>query len=335
MHRDDYLPTRRRRLQHRDRRTHRALARAAGRGRARLPEGPIVRQRRGRGRRDLRPPHRRGRARGLRRGRPRRRAAHASRWRGRSRRCVRPADRRAVRRDRSVERLVPGVPRLPRVALRRGSALGRQAGAGRGLGLRGPHPGARPGESSGDALREEGQGTGSRRRGSIHDGSRTRHSSAQGACEEGTREEGAGEGRTRQEGVAEEGGRSGRRTVELERRPEPAQARRAGQLPRRLPRFRDEPPPRHQRRGDRGRVLLARGVRRRRRRQVLRRTQVHGRPRPTQRPRGAGDGRGPLLHRAGVRFTATRHRPCTPRLRIPRSRHVLLGVRRRADRPGC
>ena len=63
--------------------------------------------------------------------------------RHRSRRRLRVAHRRADRRDRPVQRLVPGVPRGAPLALRRRPADRRQAGARRGLDLHAApaHPG--------------------------------------------------------------------------------------------------------------------------------------------------------------------------------------------------
>ena len=54
--------------------------------------------------------------------------------------------------------------------------------------------------------------------------------------------------------------------------------------------LRDQPSPGHRGRRDGHRLLLARRVRRRRGRSLLHRTQVHGRPRPPQCPRGAVGG---------------------------------------------
>ena len=72
----------------------------------------------------------------------RRRARHPAGRRDRARRRVRAADRRPGRRRRPLERLVPGVPRRVRVAVRRGAPDRRQAGAPRRLGVRAAQPGA-------------------------------------------------------------------------------------------------------------------------------------------------------------------------------------------------
>ena len=85
---------------------------------------------------DLRAPHRQegsGRVRGRHLEQRTRRPAGRS---DRSRRCVRPVDRPEGECVDPVERLVPGVPRRLRVAVRRGPADRRQAGAARRLGVR-------------------------------------------------------------------------------------------------------------------------------------------------------------------------------------------------------
>ena len=129
------------------------------------PEHTVTRGRR----RHLRPSHRRVRGAGVRGGRDRRRRARvAAGRRDRPRRRVRAADRRQGRRDRAVERLVPGVPRRVRLAVRRGPPHRRQAGARHRLGLRAAHPGARadqpPGARAARRRTEPGRAAGARRR---------------------------------------------------------------------------------------------------------------------------------------------------------------------------
>ena len=75
--------------------------------------------------------------------------------RHRPRRRVRAADRRQGRRDGAVERLLPGVPRRVRLAVRRGPPDRRQAGARRRLGVRVAHAGrAGPSQPPGEAGRQ-------------------------------------------------------------------------------------------------------------------------------------------------------------------------------------
>ena len=149
---------RRRRLEPRNRRPYGAeprTARRSGHGvHRRAPRFGGDRRRR----RHLRTSHRRvgeGRVRGS---DPRRRARHPTRRCHRSRRCVRAADRRQGVGDGALERLLPGVPRDLRLAVRRRAPHRRQAGAQRGLGVRDAGPGAGSDQSAGHARRPDRQG---------------------------------------------------------------------------------------------------------------------------------------------------------------------------------
>ena len=102
---------------------------AAGRSRAGLPRRVPRHRGDGRRRRHVRPPDRPLRGGRVRGGRGRQRGRVAARGRHRPRRRVPAPHRRQDRRDRAVQRLVPGVPRRARLALRRGPADRRQAGA--------------------------------------------------------------------------------------------------------------------------------------------------------------------------------------------------------------
>ncbi len=94
---------------------------------------------------------------GVRRCDRRQRARVAARRSHRPRRCVRAADRRQGRCDGAVERQLPGVPRRVRLAVRRGTADGRQAGPAHRMGVRAPQPGPRADQPPRAPVREEGR----------------------------------------------------------------------------------------------------------------------------------------------------------------------------------
>ena len=130
--------------------------RPAGRGRPRLPgRGPRRRDRRG-GRRLVQPPDRPPRA-GPARGRPSSHGEVVAPPAGAIGRgdafVLRIAERTGA--DGALQRLLPGVPRGAPVALRRGPAGRRQAGARRRLDLHPPPTGARPEEPKGEAAETE------------------------------------------------------------------------------------------------------------------------------------------------------------------------------------
>ncbi len=160
-----------RRLQHRHRRALAAQPRAVERGGDELHGGAPRHGHHGRRRCDLRASHRQEGSRRVRSRHLQQRTGRSAGRGGRARRRVRARHRPEGEGVDSLQRLLPGVPRRLRVALRRRPADRRQAGPARRLGLRRPSAGARPGEPQGD--RREGRSS------TWREGRRRRRSEAQ------------------------------------------------------------------------------------------------------------------------------------------------------------
>ena len=180
---------RRRRFQHRHRGSVHAEPLAAQRGGDGVHGGATRRPHHRRRRCHLRSSHRAEGGEGVRRGGRQQRARRASRRRHRPRRRLRALDRQQGRGHDPHQRLLSGVPRSVRLAVRRGSPHRRQTGPTHRLGVRAKDSGARChqswlGEGREAQARRPGHGR-ARRSGCRPSGQRRRqpsHAGAQGSA---------------------------------------------------------------------------------------------------------------------------------------------------------